>query len=138
MSSRRTSRRSLGVLLVAWLNLTMLPCALALGQAADSPGGPARQEQTDASHHGHASATQMPGCPTQVAELDCCDAVVLAIGDNGQKFDTKHSDNAAAFVAFDHTTLNAPDLQRHQHPSDAPDICSNSPRLHVFYCVYLD
>jgi hypothetical protein len=125
-------------LLVAWLNLTMLPCALAVSQAADAPGGPARQEQTAASHHGHAAAMQMPGCVTQVAEPDCCDAVVLAFGDNGQKFETKHDDNAAVFVAFDYTTLNPPELRRHPHPSDAPDICNSSPRLHVFYCVYLD
>jgi len=81
---------------------------------------------------------EMPGCVTQPAGLDCCDAVPLAFGDNGQSFKMKNSDNTAVLVAFDYTVLSPPRLRRDRRASDPPQICSSWPRLHILYCVYLD
>lgn len=136
-----TLRRSvLGLLGVLWLNMAVLPCAMAFQGDDDCPHCPPAEQHDEkhamAAHHGHSEAETKPSCATE--QTDCCDAIAASIDARSGKLDYKPGSDAA-FV-----TLSPPDHTRRHFAAmwdtvvDPPDIVGSSPRLHVLFCVYLD
>lgn len=110
----RVTRRGLGVVLAFWLNLILLPCAMAI-------------EAPEVAHD---------CCPPTIAwqQLDCCEIDGVAPDKRSSKFEFQ---NDAAIAAL--TFIAIPRPQRSLRPAASPvPPAAASPPLHKLYCVYLD
>ena len=114
-SGGRITRKGISVLLVFWLNLALLPCAMAM----DAP-----EKEHDC-------------CPPSI-ELqpsDCCELDAAASDKRGAKFED--SDDLVAIS----TVVNQPSPRTDRifrHEARPPDPAYSSPPLHKLFCVYLD
>jgi hypothetical protein len=111
----RLTRKGVAVLLTFWLNLALLPCALAI----DAP-----EKEHDC-------------CPPTIELLqsDCCELEAVAPEKRGGKLET--SDDLPIYATIDfwpslHTT------KALLHEASPPDPVNYSPPLHKLFCVYLD
>jgi len=147
MSSRTTASRTpaalrrkvLGLLAIVWLNMAVLPCAMAFQGDDDCPHCPPAGEHEEghdmAAHHGHDDTKSEPSCAT--AQTDCCDAVAASVDARGGKIEYK---NAADIVFVGVPPAEGCQRQRGAHSygsSDPPDIAGASLPLNVLNCVYL-
>lgn len=129
-------RKVLGLLTVLWLNMAVLPCAMAFESSETCPHCPPADEHEMASHHGHIEAQAEPPCASVQAE--CCDLVDASVDTRGGKLKVKPASEvvlATAPAIFELPLRTS--AQRHV-TSDPPDIAGSSPPLHVLFCVYLD
>jgi hypothetical protein len=131
-----TSKTTFGVLLLAWFNLTMLPCAMAAGDIADRTGSSMGRTQMMPSPHMQHAAMDAPPCVTLQSE--CCDLGQVIFGDSTPKFEKKPGVATGLLAAPAYSELRPPTLRRVWQPSDPPDLGGGWPRLHVIHCVYLD
>jgi len=141
MNNRTASRTTFGVLLFAWFNLAMLPCALAARAVVvpnDSPmvHGSALPSPLMQSQHVHGAATEAPPC--HALQADCCELGHAVFGDSSPKFAKQPASAAGLPAAPAYAALRPPTLQRVWQPSAPPDPGSGAPRLHAIHCVYLD
>ena len=143
MFSRATARRKpaalkrnlLGLLAVLWLNMAVLPCAMAFESAETCPHCPPADEHAMASHHGHGEVDAKPSCAT--AQLECCDLAAVSSDARGSNLQIKPTSDVVFITVSVTAVLPArASMQRHV-ASDPPDISGASPPLHVLYCVYL-
>jgi len=129
----------MSVLLLAWLNLAMLPCALASGHVSTAGKTIANDSHhsitAEHAHHGTADPT-----PAATVQPDCCQIGQLASIDHARQPDKKNHDSVTviAGVAIFASHLHSPATAITWKPSDPPDMGGGSPRLHVLNCVYLD
>ena len=126
----------LGLLAVAWLNMTVLPCAMAFQGEADCPHRPAAEDHAMASHHGHGDLPERPSCET--VQSSCCEQPAASVDARSDKFTFK----PVSDVVFISAPLpaKAPTLATMygHHALDPPVGAANAPPLHVLFCVYLD
>jgi len=143
MYSRTTARRKpaapkrsvLGLLAVLWLNMAVLPCAMAFESDEPCPHCPPAEDHQMASHHGHGGVDAVPTCAT--AQSECCDLAAASIDTRGSKLKFKSASDIVLITAPLKPVLPArASVQRHV-ASDPPDIFGTSPPLHILYCVYL-
>lgn len=147
MSSRTTAgripaalrRNVLGLLAIVWLNMAILPCAMAFQGDDDCPHCPpagAHENGHDmAAHHGHDDTTPEPSCAT--AQTDCCDAVAASVDARSGKIEFKSAVDIV-FVGVPPAEGCERQLGAYSYSSsDPPDIAGSSPPLHVLHCVYL-
>lgn len=138
-SSRRfitaRSRGMCALVSLIWLNLAMLPCAMALQQETICPDCPTDHEQKMPAHHEHGDSDLVPDCNT--ANSECCDFGEFTIDDRTQK--SGKSDSEQIALVSDLASVN---LSRHvsttAFPTGPPDPTSGTKRLHAIFCVYLD
>ncbi|MGB5256103.1 MAG: hypothetical protein WBN07_16045 [Woeseiaceae bacterium] len=132
-------RGVLGLLAVLWLNMAMLPCAMAFQGSDDCPHCPPADEH--ASHHqmaphaDHNEAVAKSPCAT--VQTDCCDEIAANVDGRGSKLEQR----PASDVAFAGPPLPANDNARgranSRHTTDPPDLTASSPPIRTLYCVYL-
>jgi hypothetical protein len=109
---RRANRRTVAAMLVFWLNLALLPCAMAFDTAE----------------------TEHDCCPltVELQQLDCCelDAVTR---------DHRDSENFGVAIVGPAEFRSLPLSVRAsvRHASRPPDPGGTQPRIHVLNCVYL-
>lgn len=136
----RTLRRGVfGLLGVLWLNMAVLPCAMAFQgneDCAHCPPADRHENHHDmAAHHDLGQAEARHSCATMPVE--CCDVMAANVDARGGKLDYKPAND----VAFATAPLPCDDNCRHpgtaEAASDPPDITGSSPPLRVLYCVYL-
>ena len=126
----------LGLLAVAWLNMAVLPCAMAFQGAEDCPHvGPAEDHAME-SHHGHGEVPERPSCET--VQSDCCKQPAASVDARSDKLTIK----PVSEVVFISAPA-PPKARRHaaaygHHALDPPVGAANAPPLHVLFCVYLD
>ena len=126
-------RRWFGVLVVCWLNLVILPCAMAMPVEEGCPHAPAAVEQASG-HHGHHDAGPAHDCTT--AASDCCDFVDASLDTRGGKLKNTNGDVAITIVSLPWLADYAlTGLTVAPHP---PDPVGFSPPLRKLYCVYLN
>ncbi len=77
----------LGLLTVLWLNMAVLPCAMAFESAETCPHCPPAGEHDMASHHGHAEAKAQPACATM--QVECGDLDAASVDTRGGKLEAK-------------------------------------------------
>lgn len=131
-------RGVLGLLAVLWLNMAMLPCAMAF-QADDCPHCPPA-EAHDAhhkmgAHEGHQQAVAKAPCES--AQVDCCDEIAASVDGRGSNFEQRPALDIAFVMPTmpnGHATLGRTDNRR---ATDPPEIIGSSPPLRKLYCVYL-
>ena len=129
-------RKVAGLLAIVWLNMAVLPCAMAFPSDKDCPHCPPAEHHDMASHHGHGETSAKPSCVT--AEHDCCD-VVAASRDarDGKPERTKTPEVvfAGTLVAARAAAISP----QYRHCAlDPPHIAGSATPLHVLFCVYLD
>ena len=131
MTRLATKTRGVWALLVAvWLNLAVLPCAMAFETADhDCPHCPPVEEH--AGHHGHHQAKAEASCD----DSPCCDAGEATLETRNGK--TKQSADVviAGLPAIPELPSRA---SRHPANADPPDPPGAFPPRHVLFCVYLD
>jgi len=141
-----------GVVMLAWMNVMLQPCAMAMTSAAEPDAMPAmHMEHGQRSQHvGHEEHTADRACPqcdaTTVPPQEACDAVLMEdcsslfdYNNDGRSSDPKPKD-AATLVAltspFDKTKFIAAPRSMLARQFDRPTITSGPP-LNVRFCVYL-
>ena len=137
---RFTARGVAALISLLWLNLAMLPCAMALEGEHNCPNCPPEHDQPMASHHDHADADAdtAPDCKT--AQADCCDLEDFSIDDRGQKSSQKDGKNGGEQFTMSSTTdpvRRARPVQAAHFPTGPPDPNPGARRLHALHCVYL-
>lgn len=130
-------RQVLGLLAVVWLNMAVLPCAMAFESAEDyCPHHPPAEEHQIASHHAHGDIDAKPSCAT--VQPDCCELAAASIDSRGNKPLFKPASDVVIITIPSTSVLpSRATLLRHA-ASDPPNISGSSPPLHVLFCVYLD
>ena len=125
-------RRGFGLLAIAWLNLALTPCALAIGAEHDCPHNPPAGHHDMAGHGEH-----MAEHPCESMQDACCEIPDASV------------DMRAGTVKFDDSTdvvvITAPvadglagQLPAHHLPTaDPPDPPDEFQALHKLFCVYL-
>jgi len=109
------TRKGVALLLTFWLNLVLLPCAIAV----------------EAPPEGHDC------CPPtiELQQLSCCEADAATSDKRGSKFEGQDD------LLVDATVATWPSLQTTILPlreARPPDPVYFSPPLHKLFCVYLD
>jgi len=126
----------MGLLAIVWLNMAILPCAMAFQGDEDCPHCPPAEDHAMATHHEHGEVSAKPSCAT--AQPDCCDALAASVDVRGSALAFK----PASDVVFISATLPAAvpiSVSGLRHGAlDPPGIVGSSPPLHVLFCVYLD
>jgi len=112
---KRVTRKGVALLLTFWLNLVLLPCAMAV----------------EAPEDGHDC------CPPtiELQQTQCCEADAAASDIRGGKFESQDD------LTVISTAANWPSLQtakRSLPEVRPPDPVYSSPPLHKLFCVYLD
>jgi hypothetical protein len=112
---RRHSRKGLAVLFTFWLNLALLPCAMAIEIVED----------------GHDC------CPptVELQQIDCCELDSATSDKRGGKFES-YDDLFVVSTAVPGPSLYKADISENE--IRPPDPVDYSPPLHKIYCVYLD
>lgn len=126
----------LGVLAIAWLNMTVLPCAMAFQGEEGCPHGPPAEDHAMASHHGHGEVSERPSCET--LQSGCCEQPAASVDARSDDFTLK----PVSDVVFISAPLPAKAPIRATtygyHALDPPVGAANAPPLHVLFCVYLN
>jgi len=126
----------LGLLAIVWLNMAILPCAMAFQGDEDCPHCPPAEDQEMASHHEHGEASAETSCAT--SQPDCCDAMAASVDVRGSKLEFKPASDVVLITAPVPTRLPTSVLGHRHGALDPPRIVGSSPPLHVLFCVYLD
>jgi hypothetical protein len=111
----RPSRKGLAVLFAFWLNLALLPCAMAFETPTD----------------GHDC------CPptVELQQIDCCELDSATADKRGGKFES-YDDLVVVSTAFTWASLQTAGISDIE--SRPPDPADYSPPRHKLFCVYLD
>jgi hypothetical protein len=135
------ARRVLVLLIVAWLNLALQPCAMALGAdpVPDCPHCPSAQASEDAAQAMHAAADAAMPCATSVGSVGDCDSL------DEMRADSRAGELKVKDAPGDQPVALLPaaalvDQWAFAAPAALPVRCNcpaASPPLNVLYCVYL-
>lgn len=151
-TARSNRLRRFGVVAcLAWLNLAMLPCTMAVADAPGCPDCPpaATDAHTahgmhggthDGGHGAHSGAHELPasGPHCGVDQADCCELDDLHVDDRSQKLE-RDAGPAVSFGLLD----NAWQVDREAsgsigHSTGPPRCSTGGVRLHAFHSVYRD
>jgi hypothetical protein len=126
------TRRVFSVLIVCWLNLAILPCAMALNGSEPCPQVESASA-AESAHQGHHAVQRQQDCA--MLSTDCCDLGTTAFdGRNGK------SENLSDDVSTSAAVVSWPshDVARATfHDARPPDYGGYPAPLHVLHCVYL-
>jgi len=129
-------RRSvLGLLTVLWLNMAVLPCAMAFESSESCPHCPPAAEHEMESHHGHGDAASKPSCAT--VQAGCCDTVEASVDARGSKPEFKPASEVVFITAPTIAEVPTSTAGLTGYACDPPDTSGSSPPRHVLFCVYL-
>ena len=132
-------RNVLGLLAIVWLNMAVLPCAMAFQGDDDCPHCPPVEEQAPhhgmAGHDGHSQEATKEACST--AQTDCCDEIAASIDGRGSKLEQRPVFDVAFAGPPQPDNGAAPGRLDNRRATDPPDIIACSPPLRTLYCVYL-
>jgi hypothetical protein len=146
--SAALTRSVWSLLAVLWLNMAVLPCAMAFESSDhDCPHCPPADERQMAGRHSHGDEQQMAGghkhgderaqLPGAKTKSQCCDLDEASIDTRTGKLKVKDSGDVEFFASP--AIIESPTwcTGHVATTADPPDICGSSPPLHVLYCVYL-
>ena len=114
-SGGRVTRRGISVLLAFWLNLVLLPCAMAI-------------ETVEIGHD---------CCPptVELQQIDCCELDSATSDKRSGKFE-RYDDLVVVSTVVTWPSLQMADISESE--IRPPDPADYSPALHKLFCVYLD
>lgn len=124
------------LVVIAWLNIALAPCAMAFGSTAACPHNATPDHAEMMMHEGHHSPAEAPDCA--LVEADCCGSKTVATDSRTDVSPDKQQDVALIVGALSAATrfvLTEPPGRFGQGP---PERFATSPPVHVLNCVYLD
>ena len=131
------TRSVLGLLAVLWLNMAVLPCAMAFeADDHDCPHCPPSAASEMAAHHGHAKADTRSHCATMQSQ--CGDPGEASVDARGGKLKITDVSDLTFVTSPKRASLPAAVFARTRSATDPPELTGRFPPLHVLYCVYLD
>jgi len=128
-------RNVLSLLAVLWLNMAVLPCAMAFESDEICPHCPPDGHEM-ASHHGHGAAHAEPSSAT--IQSECCDLEEISVDARSGKVEVKPASEVIFITGPAVAEVPTQALRQPQRALDPPDVSGSSPPLHVLFCVYLD
>ncbi len=126
----------LGLAAVLWLNMAILPCAMAFQSADMCVHCPPPDEQETVSHHGHGAVEVDPSGAT--TQLECCDLEEAKVDSRVSKPEAKPASVVVFVTAPAMAELPTRTTGQRHCTVDPPALSGSSPPLHVLFCVYLD
>jgi len=129
-------RNVLGLLAMVWLNIIILPCAMAFQGGQLCPHCPPADEHEMAAHHGHGEMQSQP--PGTMAQSECCDQQAASVDSRSAKLQAKPASDLVFVTVTAIPALPARARAQRHCAADPPDTPGVSPPLHVLFCVYLD
>lgn len=132
-------RGVLGLLTILWLNMAVLPCAMAFQGDDDCLHCPPAEDH--AAHHGmghhegHNQPAAKPPCDT--AQADCCDELTASVDGRGSKFEYRPASDVACAGPPLSENVNALGSAPDRRATDPPEIVGCAPPIRTLYCVYL-
>lgn len=126
----------LGLLAIAWLNMAVLPCAMAFQGGEDCPHGPPAEDHAMTSHHGHGEVPERPSCETM--QSDCCKQPAASVDTRSDKLTIKPVSDVVSISAPVPPKAPTRAAAYGYHALDPPVGAASAPPLHVLFCVYLD
>lgn len=123
----------LGVLAIFWLNLAVMPCAMAIETDTRDEHCPQMSSQAMAHEGGHQVSQPEVDCLSMQA--DCC-SIVQSSMENRTGTD-KFKKDASAALSNPAPWPNLQTIPVQQPEFHPPDRRYRSPPLHVLHCVYL-
>lgn len=138
------TNRVVGLLAVLWLNMILLPCAMAIPGNDDCPHCPpaenhdmmSHQGRGTIAHHEHGQRPDTPPCAT--VQPDCCDDLVGNVDIRGGKEADKPAAQFVLMVPRVPSAEAEAAAEHHCAASDPPRVSVSPPPPHVLFCVYLD
>jgi len=125
-----------GLLAVLWLNMAVLPCAMAFESGDhDCVHCPPALAHEMASHHGHGEKHTNESAAT--IQSECCDLEEASIDIRGSNLKIKPPSEVAFISESAIAVLPARSNGQLNWASDPPEIIGSSPSPHVLFCVYL-
>ena len=120
---------------MAWLNIALAPCAMAMGESPACPHGAAPANSELVSHEGHHGGSTIIDCAW--AESDCC-------GDNDVLTEMRSQSSADKEAVPDCATASVPDVTSLLSmaavgfaDTGPPERLVTSPPIYVLNCVFL-
>jgi hypothetical protein len=133
-------RRGFGLLAIAWLNLVLTPCALAIGGEHDCPHGPSSGHQEMAGHGEHMAehmAEHLAEHPCASMQDACCEVPDASVDMRAGTVKFGDSPEVVGITAPVASEL-AGQPRAHILPTaDPPDPPDELRALHKLFCVYL-
>ena len=132
LGTRTAKGRGFGLLAIAWLNLVLTPCALAIGGEHDCPHSP------PAGHHemaGHAE--HMAEHPCASMQDACCEIPNASVDMRAGTVKFKDSPEVAVITAPAASELAGQAPAHYVPTADPPDPPDKLRALHKLFCVYL-
>lgn len=143
---RTRTRGVLGMLVIAWLNIAVQPCAMALGSIEDHdcprcPPSHADEQPEHLMHDQHMAAedSASSAMPCATPATDCSFLDELNCDGRAVKLEIKDAPSdvsVAVLPAYVSELAIRPAKVRGWHGTRSPPILSSVP-LNVYYCVYL-
>lgn len=125
-----------GLLALFWLNMAVLPCAMAFESGDhDCAHCPPTVEHEMASHHGHGEEHANESAATTQSE--CCDLEDASIDIRGSNLKLNPPSEVVFISEPAIAVVPACSNGQLKWASDPPEIISSSPTPHVLFCVYL-
>ncbi|NNF40460.1 MAG: hypothetical protein HKN64_03710 [Woeseiaceae bacterium] len=125
----------LGLLAILWLNMAVLPCAMAFQGDDDCPHCPPADAHEMPAHHGHERVEAEPSCAT--AQPQCCDVVAANVDARGVQLQPKPAADLVLATLPAIASLPPRESRHYAACCDPPDPGGASPPRHVLFCVYL-
>ena len=129
---QRRWRRTVALVLVAWFNLALQPCAMAMQADDEAPCAPCPQTQSQEQAAHHADADSAP-CFT--ADTDCQVLDELLPQESARDLP---GDQALAKAPSGFTDMSSASATRLHYFRPDSLLPGHPPPLSVLYCVYLD
>lgn len=123
-----------GLLLTVVVNLSVQPCAMALGSGHDCARCPPAHEQPTAGHHGSAVAVDEALCASSPG---ACEVSGVRVDGRGAQLKFKNSIDLPVAMPNDPGTPLVRRPIRCRTVVDPPEPAGPTPPLHVLFCVYL-
>lgn len=135
-SAAPRKRSVLGLAAVLWLNMAVLPCAMAFQSADMCLHCPPPDEHEVSAHHGHGGDQASNSGVT--IQSDCCDQDEPKVDARVSKLEAKPASVVIFVTAPAMAELPALTSGQRYCTADPPGLSGSSPPLHVLFCVYLD
>lgn len=138
-ATRGVTRSVWALLAVLWLNMAVLPCAMAFqSDDHDCPHCPPADEHAMAGHHGHGQDKSQAGESCATSQSQCCDLTAATVDTRSDKVKVRDASDVE-FFAVPAIAVFSPWPAAHETAAaDPPDPPGNFRPLHALYCVYLD
>lgn len=131
------SRLPAAAIVLAVMNMTVAPCAMAFDEGRHCPNCPPEREHRMTGHHGHGEPEQALATDCASLQAQCGDLDKTNVDLRSGQPDSDHS-QPVAVAQFPVAELSVPRVVAPVAVGPPSSLCRGSPRLYKLHCVYRD